>query len=73
MIGVLGLVIASSLMGCRYEQWQGLRVGQSTTVDVQKAFKTPVQAEDRYAYAFVEDKLTKNTVMMMVSRSMMML
>ena len=67
MIAVLGLVITSSLMGCRYEQWQELRVGQSTAVDVQAAFKTPVQAEDRYAYAFVEDKLTKNTVLMMVN------
>ena len=46
MIAVLGLVITSSLMGCRYEQWQGLRVGQSTALDVQEAFKTPVQAED---------------------------
>ncbi len=67
MIAVLGLVITSSLMGCRHEQWQALKVGQSTAVDVQAAFKTPVQAEDRYAYAFVEDKLTKNTVLMMVN------
>ena len=67
MIAVLGLVITSSLMGCRYEQWQELRVGQSKAMDVQKAFKTPVEAEDRYAYAFVKDKFTKNKVMMMVN------
>ncbi len=57
----------TSLMGCRYEQWQGLKVGRSTAVDVQEAFKTPVEAEDRYAYALAEDKVSKNTELIMVN------
>lgn len=66
---VLGLVMGMSLMGCqrRYEEWQALKVGRSTAADVQAAFKTPVQAEDRYAYALAEDKVGKDTVLMMVN------
>lgn len=57
-----------SFMGCRYEQWQeDLRVGQSMAVDVQETFKTPVSAEDRYAYAIATDELNENTELMMVN------
>ncbi len=56
MVAVLGLVMGASLMGCHYEQWRALKVGQSTAANVQQAFKTPVQAGDRYAYAFAKDK-----------------
>ena len=68
MVAVLGLVVAS-LMGChqRYDEWQRtLVVGQSTAEDVQEAFKTPVEAGgDRSAFAIAEDKLNKDTILMM--------
>lgn len=68
IIAVLILLTMTSLMGCRYEQWQhDLTVGQSTALDVQEAFKTPVEPEDRYAYALAKDELNKNTELMMVN------
>ena len=67
IVAVLVLATTVSLMGCRYEQWQGLKVGRSTAADVQEAFKTPVQAEDRYAYALAKDELSKNTELIMVN------
>ncbi len=67
MVAMLVLAMMVSLMGCRYEQWQGLKVGRSTAADVQEAFKTPVEPEDRYAYALAEDKLSKNSELMIVN------
>jgi len=67
IVTVVVLATMTGLMGCRYEQWQGLKVGRSTAADVQEAFKTPVEAKDRYAYALAEDKVGKHTELIMVN------
>ena len=64
---MLALVILTTATGCSTAQWNDLTVGRSTATDIQKVFETPVQAEDRYAYAMSEDKFTKKNVLMMAN------
>lgn len=47
--------------------WHDLTIGKSNAVDVAAVFKTPVTAEDRYAYALDEEKQTGNLFLMMVN------
>lgn len=66
-IAVGFLLVQTFLTGCHYSDWESIKVGRSSANDVSAIFKTPVAAEDRYAYAIDRDPSSGRTELIMTN------